>query len=149
MNTKEETTINDRIQQIIDHYNLNKNSFSKKIGLSGSMTITNIVSGRKSKPSYDVLRKIAETFPINLTWLILGKGSMLLDTGDELESYDFEVDNIVNTIMRSPEKFEKNPIFAKYLENERNKAIVEHYVNLTKSGNIAIDPESFKTENQD
>ncbi len=126
MSSKQETTINERIQQIIDHYNLNKNSFSKRIGLSGNMTITNIVSGRKSKPSYDVLRKIAEAFPINLSWLILGKGPMLLNAGNESESYDIEVDDIVNTIMRSPEKFEKHPMFAKYLENERYKAVVEH-----------------------
>lgn len=90
------------------------------------MTITNIVSDRKSKPSYDVLRKIAETFPVNLSWLILGKGPMLLNAGKELESYDIEVDDIANTIMRSPERFEKHPMFAKYLENERNKAVVAH-----------------------
>ena len=126
VNTNEQTTVNDRIQQIINHYNLNKSSFSKAIGLTGSVTITNIVSGRKSKPSYDVLRKIAEAFPINLSWLILGKGPMLLNAGNELESYDIEVEDIVNTIMRSPERFEKHPMFAKYLENERNKAIVEN-----------------------
>jgi len=128
MNTKEETTINDRVQQIINHYNLNKNSFSKKIGLSGNMTITNIVSGRKNKPSYDVLRKIAEAFPINLHWLILGEGHMLLDAEDELEreSKMDKIRKIANDIVQSPEKYEKDPVFAKYLENERNKAIITH-----------------------
>lgn len=124
MGTKRETTINDRIEQIITHYSLNKNNFSKEIGLSNNMTITNIVGSRKSKPGYDVLRKIAERFPVNPSWLLMGKGPMLLDAEDELEREDTEIDKIANAIVRSPEKYEKNPVFAKYLENERNKAIV-------------------------
>ena len=132
----EQTTVNDRIEQIINHYNLNKNSFSKEIG-TGSMTITNLVSLRKSKPGYDILRKIAERFPINLNWLILGKGPMLLGDEDELERND-ETDKIAHAIVRSPEKFEKNPLFAKYMENERSKAVIAHQdeflLKLKKSG---------------
>ena len=149
MNTMEEITINDRIEQIIHHYKLSKSSFSKKIGVKSSTTINNIVSGRKSKPGYAILRKIAECFPVNTDWLLLGKGPMLRDTEGDVQSDDTEVDRVANAIVRFPEKYERHPVFAKYLENERNKAIVAHYVNLTKSGNIAIAPESFKVGDQD
>lgn len=142
----EKETVNDRIQKIIDHYSLNKSSFSKAIGLGNSMTITNIVTGRKNKPSYDVLRKIVEHFPINPSWLLVGKGAMILDAKEELENEAMEVDKIVNAILQFPEKFEKNLMFAKYMENERHKAIVEHYVNIR---NKEIAPETFKSESRD
>ena len=138
MDTKKETTINDRIQQIIDHYNLNKNSFSREIGLGNNMTITNIVGSRKSKPGYDVLRKIAECFPVNPGWLLTGKGAMFTDTEDALKSEDIETERIANAIVHAPEKFEKNPVFARYLESKCANAIVanqnELLLNFKKLG---------------
>ena len=122
----EETTINDRIEQIIYHYKLNNSRLSKKIGLKSSTTINNIVSGRRSKPSYDVLRKIAEHFPVNPSWLLLGKGPMLLDAENDLKSNKIGGKEIVEIILETPEEFEKNPAFAKYLESKCYKAVVEH-----------------------
>lgn len=70
--------VNDRIEQVMLHYSLNKNSFSKRIGLTNNVTIGNIVGGRRSKPSYDVLTKIMETFPeVNPHWLMTGEGEMI------------------------------------------------------------------------
>lgn len=71
-------SINDRIELIIKELGFNKNSFSKKIGLDNNTTITNIVSGRRSKPSYDLLNKIILSFDsINSEWLLTGEGPML------------------------------------------------------------------------
>ena len=125
MTIKEETTINDRIEQIIYHYKLNKSSFSREIG-SSSMTIINIVTGRKSKPGYEILRKIATRFPVNTDWLLLGKGPMLRDTEDAVKSDEFEVDKVADDIVQSPEKYEKNLVFARYLESKCDKAIIAH-----------------------
>lgn len=144
MNMNEETTINDRIRQIIYHYKLNNSSLSKRIGLKSGGTITNIVSGRKSKPSYDILWKIAEAFPINTDWLLLGKGPMLRDIKDDIESNKIELDKIVEIILESPEEFEKNPAFAKYLESKCDKAIIAHYDNLMKSKISDIDLSNIK-----
>lgn len=78
--------VNKRIEQIILHYNLNKNSFSGKLGLKNNTTIGQIVSGRKSKPSFDVLNKIVETFPeIDSNWLLTGKGEMFLESISQVE----------------------------------------------------------------
>ncbi len=72
------SNINNRILQVIDYLGLNRNSFSKKIGIDNNVTIGNIVGGRQNKPSYDVLEKILQTFDsINSEWLITGKGEML------------------------------------------------------------------------
>ncbi len=71
------TTINERIKLLIEALGLNKNSFSTKIGVD-STVIHNIVSGRLTKPSFDVLEKILlSNDNINLEWLILGKSDKL------------------------------------------------------------------------
>jgi transcriptional regulator with XRE-family HTH domain len=73
-------SINQRIVEIIKYYNLNKNSFSKKIGLQNNTTIGNIVTGRMNSPSYDVICKILHAFDgISVKWLILGEGEMIED----------------------------------------------------------------------
>ncbi|MEM9687218.1 MAG: helix-turn-helix transcriptional regulator, partial [Bacteroidota bacterium] len=112
--------------------------FSVAIGVKGS-TINNIVAGRKSKPSYEVLRKIAAHFPVNTDWLLLGKGPMLPDTGAHLDDADSEVAKIASAIVYAPEKFKQNPIFANFLENERHKAVIAYYDRLLKSGMVALD----------
>lgn len=72
--------INDRILYIIENqFNGNKKKFAEKIGFAPQV-ISNIVSGRKSKPSYDVLEAIITSFVyISPEWLLTGNGDMLRD----------------------------------------------------------------------
>lgn len=68
--------ISDRIDMIIRELGLNKNSFSKVIGLDNNVTIGRIVNEERS-PSYEVLNKIIQTYgSINANWLLTGNGSM-------------------------------------------------------------------------
>lgn len=76
--------VNDRIDSLIKHFGLNKSSFSKRIGLDNNVTIGNIVAGRRTKPSYDIIAKILEAFPeVNSGWLITGQGEMLRDSDNQ------------------------------------------------------------------
>lgn len=70
--------INDRILHIIDNQaNGNQKKFSELIGFAPQV-ISNIVSGRRSKPSFDVLNAISSSFvDIDSHWLLTGNGSML------------------------------------------------------------------------
>jgi hypothetical protein len=71
------TTINKRVEMLIGALNLNKNSFSISIGVDPTV-IHNIVGGRLTKPSFDVLEKILLAHDnINLDWFILGKGDQI------------------------------------------------------------------------
>lgn len=72
------SNINDRITQLIDFKaNKNQKKFAEMIDFAPQV-ISNIVSGRKSKPSFDVLNAISSTFvDINNEWLLTGKGEML------------------------------------------------------------------------
>lgn len=75
---KEFLNINDRISFIIDsQLDGNQKKFAEKIGFAPQV-IYNIISGRKSKPSFDVLLAIASSFDdMSIDWLLTGKGEML------------------------------------------------------------------------
>ena len=76
--------IDEKIKAIINHFHLNNFSFSKRIGVTGT-TIDSIVNGRaqsdgsrkKTKPGYDVLSAIINTFNINPDYLF-GKSTVML-----------------------------------------------------------------------
>ncbi len=72
--------INDRIIKLLRHYGVTVTSFSKEIGLPQS-NLANVIAGRRSKPSIDLIAKIKQHRPdISLDWLILGQGDMLIDS---------------------------------------------------------------------
>lgn len=71
--------INDRIVILIDALGESNNRFAKRIGTS-SAVISHIVTGR-NKPNIDLLYKILRSLPnVNIQWLVLGEGEMLLDS---------------------------------------------------------------------
>jgi DNA-binding XRE family transcriptional regulator len=64
-----------RIQKIIENYNLTSNSFAQEIEVNRS-TISHILTGR-NKPSIEVIQKILKRFNgISSDWLLLGNGDM-------------------------------------------------------------------------
>jgi transcriptional regulator with XRE-family HTH domain len=66
--------INDRIAFLISALHLNPNSFAEKIGVSTTV-IYNIIKGRRTKPSYDLLMKILAVYKqIDVEWLLRGQG---------------------------------------------------------------------------
>ncbi|MBT0551274.1 hypothetical protein [Riemerella anatipestifer] len=75
---KKELSINERILYLIENQvNGNQKKFAEKINFAPQV-VYNIVSGRKSKPSFDVLNAILSSFVyINAEWLLTGKGEML------------------------------------------------------------------------
>lgn len=71
--------INDRIKQLIEVLGLNPSAFSESINVSVAV-IFNIIKGRRSKPSYELILKILNTYKnLSTDWLIMGKGSMWND----------------------------------------------------------------------
>ena len=73
------TTISERIAQMIEYLNVSTNDFAKKIGYNRSQAVYDVING-KSKPSFDFFEKLynseySATF--NSEWLIKGDGDML------------------------------------------------------------------------
>lgn len=85
MSNTNETTIHTRLAEFIDSLSITNNAFSKRVGVAPSM-IGNITGGRKGKPSYELLEKIAISHPsLSLEWLVRGEGQMLLGEAGEAE----------------------------------------------------------------
>ncbi|MDW3192873.1 MAG: hypothetical protein R8G66_10930 [Cytophagales bacterium] len=97
--------INDRINQLIEVLDQNPNSFAELIGVRGAV-VYNIIRGRRSKPSYDVLNKILLRFnEVNSEWLLRGEGKILDYTrkakdAKELKSKRATVKNLKVSIER-------------------------------------------------
>jgi len=94
----EQTTVNQRIEQLVEHFcHGNKSAFAKAIGIS-SQGLGEIIGGRQSAPSFAALQKIAVAYPsVSVHWLVLGEGSMLEITDDglaqELEEHADEIES--------------------------------------------------------
>ena len=68
-------SINERIKYIASQlYNSNINELCRAIGVKQA-TMSNIVAGRMSKPSFEVINAIVENTSVDAYWLITGKGS--------------------------------------------------------------------------
>lgn len=68
--------VNQRVLQLIAHYNLSKSAFAQKTGVSPPV-ITHISTGR-NKVGLDVVQKILQAFPdLSPEWLLLGSGEMI------------------------------------------------------------------------
>ncbi|MBY0424325.1 MAG: helix-turn-helix transcriptional regulator [Cytophagales bacterium] len=73
------SVVNDRLLELIKELRMNKNSFSIRINVAPAV-INNIIGGRRSRPSFDVIDKIKTQFPnVNMEWFIAGNGDMFLN----------------------------------------------------------------------
>ncbi len=71
------TVMKNRIQEILQYYQLTAAEFAKIIGVSPS-GLSHILNGNRNYLSTDTIVKLTQKFPeVQLDWLILGKGSML------------------------------------------------------------------------
>ena len=85
--------ISHKIKTIIEEFNLNNYSFSKKIGVT-STTVDSIINGRpqsdgsrkKTKPGYDVLKAIITEFDINPDYLF-GRDEQIFRSESKSISY--------------------------------------------------------------
>lgn len=92
----------ERVQFIMDKEGLNKNSFSKAIGITNNVTITRIINENRSA-SRATCEKIVSTFPkYNLNWLLTGEGEMLNNSPQTQTTKDEAVLFEFGTIMNVP-----------------------------------------------
>lgn len=123
------TTINERLGQLIKELQLNNNSFAKAIRVNPVVTF-NIIEGRKTKPSFDLLQKILVTFDnINAAWLITGKGSIFVSNSyaKNLNTKHInDSDNSINSIIESQERLISAITDHLKTNNELNKEMLKH-----------------------
>jgi transcriptional regulator with XRE-family HTH domain len=78
----EQSTVNQRLNLIVDTFEKGvKAAFARKAGIS-PQGAQEILAGRKGDPSFKVLVKILESYPVlDANWLVLGRGEMLKEEG--------------------------------------------------------------------
>ncbi|MDY3547321.1 S24 family peptidase [Riemerella anatipestifer] len=126
---KKISTINDRVLQIIDiQFNGNQKKFAEFIGVAPQV-ISNIVSGRKSKPSYDVINSILSSFvDLDASWLITGNGSRLKnDNSLLLSDIESKVPQVVTVSPHQKDNIVLVPVRAQagYLTGYNDPAFIE------------------------
>jgi len=96
--------INDRLHKLIRILDMNPTSFAESLDVSVTV-IFNIIKGRRSKPSFELIHNILRTYDkLNAEWLITGEGSMWSD--DVVTSKNFAPSH-VNLVSRIKELFIK------------------------------------------
>jgi len=71
---KDSTAFTDRLQKLLEYYDLSASGFATAIGVQRS-SISHVISGR-NKPSLDFVMKLLHHFnEVSIEWLIDGKGS--------------------------------------------------------------------------
>lgn len=76
------TTVHQRLSSLIEALGLNAYQFAQALGVN-STQIYNCINGRNA-PSFDLLSKIALTYPTaNISWLLTGKGAILISGVEE------------------------------------------------------------------
>lgn len=69
-------SINNRINQIIEHEQLSVAAFARKIGI-GDQTVRSVCVLQRNKPGYDFLSSLIQTFEwLDPKWLLTGDGEM-------------------------------------------------------------------------
>ncbi|MGB1268910.1 MAG: helix-turn-helix transcriptional regulator [Flavobacteriaceae bacterium] len=70
----ENIAFTNRLQKLLEYYDLSASSFASKIGVQRS-SISHVLSGR-NKPSLDFVMKLLHTFnDVSIEWLVDGKGT--------------------------------------------------------------------------
>jgi len=81
--------VNERIEMILKHFNLNQKQLAKQAGLPEN-TLSNAKKG-KNVPNLEFFNSIYKALPsINTHWLYMGDGSMLSDGSDKKLNYNSE-----------------------------------------------------------
>ncbi|CAM1344859.1 hypothetical protein [Tenacibaculum amylolyticum] len=111
-----------RVEQVMNHNNLNIKTFEEKINVSNNSIGTAI--RRKASFKSNVLNKILNAFPeVDPTWLLTGKGRMLLNDSN---AYSEEPD----TIYKNPklDKLIKTRLIGLLSKDKEVKEIIENYL---------------------
>lgn len=94
--------INDRISHLIKVLKINASAFSQSLNVKDAV-IFNIIKGRRSKPSYELIMKILKVYDkLNTDWLIKGEGSMWRDevvSSDSFAPLDIKMEDRIRQLV--------------------------------------------------
>lgn len=118
--------INDRISALIDNLGVTPNRFSESISVNPTV-IHNIIKGRRSKPSFEVLQKIISTYDeVNAEWLLRGSGKLWRKKGKRINTSSDAIENKVMELIKGIKREYPKLIEVYELHELVEKLIVEN-----------------------
>jgi transcriptional regulator with XRE-family HTH domain len=129
----------ERIKKVMEYFDMNKNRFSKEIGMSNNVTIGRIIN-EKRRPSEATLLKIAKRFnSVNIDWLKTGKGEMIVKnkthrqtTYLKKEGIKISLTEVANFVIDNEEEFMRMKGFKNMIELQVAKKLIKIANNLDK-----------------
>lgn len=142
----ESTAFTNRLQKLLEYYDLSASGFAAKIGVQRS-SISHILSGR-NKPSLDFVMKLLHTFSeVTIEWLIDGIGNFPksdittspLPLKDAIEN---TTDSVVekSAIEKPSIEIEKPSVASEIISNNTSHKTIEKIILLYTDGSF----EAFK-----
>ncbi|CAL2092143.1 hypothetical protein [Tenacibaculum sp. 190524A02b] len=120
--------ISERIEMIMKHFKENRNTFSKKIGLTNNVTIGRIINEDR-KPSFDILNKIAVNYPeVDCNWLLTGKGKLIKEEKNVIVNSSTNDLNVIETLeflLKHNETFLKDKSFKNYIKMNMEYLLID------------------------
>ncbi len=112
--------MNNKLEEIREKMNLNKQEFSKKLGIT-YQTYQNYIKGREI--STEVAIKLKEIYNININWLLANSGNMFdIKIEDKLEiEYENELVEDIKKLSTKKKKYYYHKIKADLIEDELSK----------------------------
>ncbi len=135
--------VSERIKMIIDYYGENKNTFSKKIGLSNNVTIGRIINENR-KPSYEILSKIATNYPeINTKWLLVGEGEMI-NNENPTSKQDLSTVSLLEILVDKNEELLRDESFKSYIKMNMEYLMIDEVREKKKQALIELREIAYK-----
>jgi transcriptional regulator with XRE-family HTH domain len=123
-----------RLKELIQILNENPNSFAEKLDISASI-IYNIIGGRKSKPSFEILERIKQVYSqVNMNWLVSEQGNPVL-VADNSSDVLTEIRNITNRIQQVEKLAEMRDQHISLLQNKLDTLKEKEESNKDKQAN--------------
>lgn len=128
-----------RLQKLLEYYDLSASGFATKIGVQRS-SISHVLSGR-NKPSLDFVMKLLHTFEdVTIEWLIDGKGAFpKTETPPTLQTKN-NTENIILPIEKNNTPEQTIAESEKMINQVTSKKTIEKIILLYSDGSF----ESFK-----
>lgn len=123
--------IGQRVISIRKQLRLHQKEMAADLNISASY-LCEIESGR-AKPNIELLIKMVSLYNINLNYLVMGTGKMLLDGGQQMEDERFDIDAGVETIEELTWLMKNSKFFRTTIMSLANKTIISEGEIIKKS----------------
>ena len=119
-----------RIKLIREELKLKGKEFAKRLKISGP-TVSEVEKG-KIKPGYDLLRKLAKEFDINIYYVLFGEGDMFIDPVESYFNRAMQYAVNVDDVREFLHNFAGSPILQYHMMGEYHNKMMDDSDNVLK-----------------